>query len=157
GGSFLNHQFLAAAAAPVFPNAASITPSSLPVLDPVTGQLVRSASGKIVHDGKITPIGQFGDQFFGQNYAVNTIFSKNLVPTFKNPTDSDLLPSINDSNPNDPNRPFEQNIGDLLDQAGVLWKWYSGGWDGAVKAANDRNPAEVAPDFQWHHQPFAYF
>lgn len=157
GGSFLNHQFLVAAGAPVFPNAASITPSSFPTLDPVTGQLALQGNGKIVHDGKITPIGTFGDQSFSQNYAVNTIFSQNLVPTFKKPTDADLLPSINDSNPNDPTRPFMQNIGDLMDAAGVSWKWYSGGWDQALKAAADRNPAEVAPDFQWHHQPFAYY
>src|SRR5262249_15237521 len=58
GGSFLNHQFLIAAAAPVFENAAKVTPSSLPTLDPKTGMLVLNANGTIKHDGKITPIGQ---------------------------------------------------------------------------------------------------
>jgi acid phosphatase len=166
GGSFLNHQFLVAAQAPVFPNAATITPSSLPVLDS-TGQLALDSNGKVIHDGKITPIGSpsFADpgQTFTQNYAVNTIYSVNLVPTFKKITDADLLPSQNDSNPNDPTRPYIPTIGDLLDNAGVNWKWYAGGWNAALDSSPS-NPAHlgqngntVDPNFQWHHQPFAYY
>src|SRR5215469_14548746 len=54
GGSFLNHQFLVAAQAPVYPNAPANLQATLAndgqlALDPLTGQ--------IVHDGTITPIG----------------------------------------------------------------------------------------------------
>jgi hypothetical protein len=54
GGSFLNHQFLIAAQAPVYPNApanlqATLASDGQLALDPVTG--------KISHDGTITPIG----------------------------------------------------------------------------------------------------
>jgi phospholipase C len=166
GGSFLNHQFLIAAAAPVYPNA----PSSLqPVLDS-NGQLSLNTSGQIIQDGKITPIGaqSLADpgHTFDQNYAVNTIFSKNLAPDFiGNNTSTGLLPSLNDSNPGDSSRPYVQTIGDRLDQAGVSWKWYSGGWDNAL-LGSPSNPANngmtpvndpADPLFQWHHQPFAYY
>jgi phospholipase C len=166
GGSFLNHQFLIAAAAPVYPNA----PASMqPTLDTDGQLLVNASTGRIVHDGNITPIG--GPSFsvpgatFDQNYAVNTIFSTNLVPTTSTVGSASLLPSINDSNPSDLSRPFTPNIGDRLSAAHVSWKWYSGGWDNAL-ASTASNPANngvvppnppVDPLFQWHHQPFAYY
>jgi phospholipase C len=165
GGSFLNHQFLVAAAAPVYPNA----PSSMMATLDSTGQLALNPStGKIIHDGNITPIGgaSFGDpgQTFDKNYAINTIFSKNLAPDFiGNNTSASLLPSQNDSDPSKPN--YIPNIGDRLDDAGVSWKWYSGGWDNALAgspsnpANNGKTPANDPADplFQWHHQPFAYY
>ena len=168
GGSFLNHQFLVAAAAPVYPNA----PASMQAILDSTGQLKLDANGKIIQDGNITPIGgtAFGDtsdpgQTFDKNYAVNTIYSANLVPNGSIPGSSTLLPSQNDSNPNDPNRPYIPTIGDRLDNAGISWKWYSGGWDAAL-ASSPSNPvnggqtppnAPVDPNFQWHHQPLAYY
>jgi acid phosphatase len=168
GGSFLNHQFLVAAAAPVYPGA----PASMQATLDSTGQLALNPStGKILHDGNITPIGgkAFGDPTgpaFTQNYAVNTIFSKNLAPDFiGNNTAASLLPSQNDSHPNDPTRPYIPTIGDTLDQADVSWKWYSGGWDAAL-ASSPSNPANnghtpvpdtADPNFQWHHQPLAYY
>jgi phospholipase C len=170
GGSFLNHQFLVAAAAPVYPNAATLNPGALPTLD-ANGQLALDpATGKIVHDGSITPIGShsFADpgQTFDKNYAINTTFSKNLAPDFLGTdTSPSLLPSQNDSNPLDPTRPYTPTIGDQLDGAGVSWKWYSGGWDNAL-AGSPSNPANhgvkppidpADPNFQWHHQPLAYY
>src|SRR6201987_1742225 len=165
GGSFLNHQFLIAAAAPVYPNA----PAGMQATLDKDGQLlVNATTGKIVHDGNITPIG--GVSFtvptatFDKNYAVNTIFSANLVPTFSTVGPA-LLPSLNDSDPSDPNRPFTPTIGDRLSEKGISWKWYSGGWDNAL-ASTVSNPANngvvptnapVDPLFQWHHQPFAYY
>lgn len=41
-------------------------------------------------------------------------------------------------------------IGDRLDDNGVSWVWYSGGWS----AAESGHPQG---DFQFHHQPFVYF
>jgi acid phosphatase len=168
GGSFLNHQFLISAAAPVYPNA----PTTMQATLDTDGQLlVNALTGKIVHDGNITPIG--GPSFtvagatFEKNYAVNTIFSANLTPTFVNlaTAAASLLPSLNDSTPNDAMRPYIPTIGDRLDAASVSWKWYSGGWDNALAStasnpANNGNPlspATVDPLFQWHHQPFAYY
>ncbi|MBB5619334.1 phospholipase C [Pedobacter cryoconitis] len=63
GGSFLNHQWLIAAASPLFPN----SPAS------ITAQV--DADGKLTKDGTVTPDG----------YAVNTINSINLYPAGGNP------------------------------------------------------------------------
>ena len=56
------------------------------------------------------------------------------------------------------------NIGDLLDNAGISWKWYSGGWSNALNSSpsdplhfGSAGPNTVDPLFQWHHQPFAFF
>jgi len=165
GGSFLNHQFLISAAAPVYPNA----PAGMQAVLDTDGQLlVNSATGKIVHDGNITPIGSMSftvpGAAFDKNYAVNTIFSANLVPTFST-VGAALLPSLNDSDPSDTTRPFMPTIGDRLSAKGISWKWYSGGWDNAL-ASTVSNPANkgvvptnapVDPLFQWHHQPFAFY
>lgn len=166
GGSFLNHQFFIAAAAPVYPNA----PASLQATLDASGQLALDpTTGKIVHDGTITPIGgasfAFPSATFDKNYAVNTIFSVNLVPTFSTPGSTSLLPSQNDSDPSDTTRPYIPTIGDRLSAKGVSWKWYAGGWDNALasSASNPANDGSVPPNppvdplFQWHHQPFAYF
>jgi phospholipase C len=86
GGSFLNHQFLIAAAAPTFPNA------------PASVVAVVDGSGNLVTDGFVTPDG----------YAVNTAYTVNnphpsttpanqLVPNQTNPTIGDRL---NDANVN---------------------------------------------------------
>ena len=116
GGSFLNHIFLVAAAAPVFPNApAGITA----VLD---------GSGKLVTDGAVTPDG----------YAVNTSFTVNQ-PHPATVTADRLVP--NQTIP---------TIGDRMDDAGVTWAWFAGGWNAALAGTPD-------PLFQFHHQPFAYF
>ncbi len=166
GGSFLNHQFLIAAAAPVYPNA----PASMqPILDASGKLALDSTTGKTIHDGNITPIGapsfSIPGGTFGKNYAVNTIFSVNLVPTFSTPGSASLLPSQNDSNPAEASRPYIPTIGDRLSAKQVSWKWYSGGWDNAL-ASSASNPANngtvpanppVDPLFQWHHQPFAYY
>jgi hypothetical protein len=111
----------------------------------------------------------FGDtsnpgQVYTKNYAINTIFSKNLAPSFVgNNTAASLLPSQNDNNPKGPN--YVPTIGDTLNAAGVTWKWYSGGWNEAL-ASSPSNPANnghtpvnptVDPNFQWHHQPLAYY
>jgi len=79
GGSFLNHQFLIAAAAPTYPGAPA---SAVAVLD---------GSGNVVTDGYVTPDG----------FAVNTSYTVNnphpsnvttgLVPNQTNPTIGDRL------------------------------------------------------------------
>ncbi|QJD96570.1 acid phosphatase [Mucilaginibacter robiniae] len=84
GGSFLNHQWLIAAASPVFPNAPS---SMVATVD---------ASGNVVKDGNVTPDG----------YVVNTSYTVNaphpasaatttLVPNQTMPTIGDRLSDAN--------------------------------------------------------------
>jgi phospholipase C len=127
GGSFLNHQFLVAAAAPLWeqPIPAGFQSS----WDPTTQTL---ADGNLTIDGK---------------YVVNTTFGAqaphpNGIPASK------LLNPINDNNPAAAD--YTPTIGDRLNAKNVSWKWYSGGWNNALAGHAD-------PLFQFHHQPFAYY
>lgn len=56
------------------------------------------------------------------------------------------------------------NIGDLLDNAGASWAWYSGGWNNALDSSpsnplhfGSAGPNTVSSLFQWHHQVFSFF
>ncbi len=82
GGSFLNHQFLIALQAPVYPNAGVIIPTKVATLD-TNGVLLLNDSGRLVQDGYITPIGGVcfvnTNLTFDKNYVVNTAQSMNLA------------------------------------------------------------------------------
>ena len=121
GGSFLNHQWLIAAASPTFPNA----PAS------VIAQL--DAKGNLVSDGFVTAKGC---------YVVNTAFTKN-VPHPTGIAAEQYVP--NQTNP---------TIGDRLSDKSITWAWYSGGWNDVVAGDAD---AATKEQFQYHHQPFAYY
>jgi acid phosphatase len=162
GGSFLNHQWLIAAATPTFPNAPETLhslvddngfPTTYPLYTPT----------RTVRDGAVTvacesphPAGlACGD------FAVNTI-----------------QPPFQPFAPNGTQLPAQEapTIGDRLSDRGVDWAWYSGGWSNANgdvnapgwtnsdTACTDPNtlPGSVFPNcpdklFQFHHQPFNYF
>ena len=81
-----------------------------------------------LNDNHVTPDG----------YAVNTSYSTYSPHPAGIPA-ADLVPP--QTNP---------TIGDRLSDAGVSWKWYSGGWNNAIAGNPD-------PLFQFHHQPFAYY
>jgi phospholipase C len=132
GGSFLNHQWLIAAQSPPWTQAI-----------PAGWQSSYNSATKNLNDAQLT---------FDGKYGVNTI--QPLLAPFSpgTPTSKRLL--INNSDPSAPG--YTPNIGNRLDDAGVSWKWYSGGWNAAltnnVNAANDPNII-----FQFHHQPFAFY
>jgi acid phosphatase len=172
GGSFLNHQWLIAAATPVFAgalqdNSALDLHSVLDTNAMPTSTPLYTATGP-VKDLALTskcstlPVGvnaACGDyaintiQPFSQPYSPGTVDAKRL-PLLKNPT-----------------------IGDRLSQAGVDWAWYSGGWSnangdkGAPGWTNGDGPSCADPNaksnatypncpdnlFQFHHQAFNYF
>jgi phospholipase C len=164
GGSFLNHQWLIAAASPSDTNPAHATQHSIIDSNGMPNNYrLYHATGPI-RDGALTqlcpslvPGRACGD------YAVNTI-QPTYQPTSSNPTK--LPPQTGTT------------IGDELSSAGVSWAWYSGGWsnaDGDVGAPgwtngfvtgvcadpqSSPNPAwPYCPNkvFQFHHQPFNYF
>jgi phospholipase C len=143
GGSFLNHQYLIAARAPIDTNAGPGGPDAglHSIVDtngfPTTYPLYTPAS--TVKDAQLTqacgpaanPKVACGD------YAVNTV-----QPASAPSGNGAKLPLIDDTK--------YPNIGDRLSQANVPWAWYSGGW-------NDANAGHPGPLFQYHHQPFNYF
>jgi acid phosphatase len=187
GGSYLNHQWLVAAASPVC-NAANGCPANAThsVLDrngfpvatsppvsnrpPGMGALYTSPDSGLVN-GVLTQSCGLPTTFAGLacgDYSVNT-----QTPAFQ-PT-SNFAPRL----------PAQTNptIGDRLNGAGVDWAWYSGGWSnangdvGAPGWTNGTAPAPTptgcsdpnvdptvaawpeCPDnlFQYHHQPFNYY
>jgi acid phosphatase len=183
GGSFLNHQYLICACAPVYPNADAPPSGAHPtiaILDKdaqgnYLPQLTTSASSPLsaldgppsyVLSGNITPANYFGD---GQFYAVNTMQAP-YQPSGNQPVDAngnDLLfanPAAGTTLP-----PQSQtNIGDELTAAHVSWKWYAGSWNAAVADGTQApgvartviytpSSARAAPDYQAHHAPFNYF
>ncbi len=164
GGSFLNHQWLIAAASPVWPGAPDAQHSVLDAngfpnagyplyhpATPVSDQRVTQACGLT------TTVAGFacGD------YAVNTI-----QPAYQPFRGSPQLPAQRGP-----------TIGDELTAAQISWAWYSGGWsnaEGDVGAPGWTNgttgtctdpysiPNPTYPNcpnkvFQYHHQPFNYY
>ncbi len=147
GGSFLNHQYLVAARAPIdtsagvggaheglhsvvdsngFPNA------GYPLYHPDAAAGVKDAQLTQACGLPTTnPDVACGDE------AVNTM-QPSSIPF----GGGDKLPLIDDAT--------YPNIGDRLSDANVSWNWYSGGWNDAVKG-------KPGPLFQYHHQPLNYF
>jgi phospholipase C len=95
---------------------------------PMQMKAVLDANGNLVTDGAVTPDG----------YVVNTSFTVN-APHPASTAAAQLVP--NQTMP---------TIGDRLSGKNVSWAWYSGGWNAALAGTPD-------PEFQFHHQPFAYF
>ena len=143
GGSFLNHQFLIAARAPLDTSAGAsgarnsvVDSNGMPKSyelytadrpDVVDGQLTQACPEPGVSD----PVRACG------NFAVNTI-QPSSPPARSGPK----LPLVDDTT--------YPNIGDRLSAAGISWNWYAGGWDEATAGPPGRL-------FQTHHQPFTYF
>jgi acid phosphatase len=180
GGSFLNHQYLICACAPVYPSA-DTAPSkpSIAVLDrDAAGRYMPrlkpakdakpsalDAPPKFENSGNIAPANYFGD---GKFYAVNTM-QPAYQPSGNKPAAADAGYLYADPG-NATTLPPQTaaTIGDALDARHVNWIWYSGSWDAALadgrrSALKSRTviyaPSTPAgnPDFQPHHQPFNYY
>ena len=140
GGSFLNHQYLVAARAPVHtaPTVdlhsivdANGMPTTYPLYTP-TGAVRDAQLTQACNLPTTNPAVACGD------YAVNT-----MQPAQQPAGGGAVLPLIDASK--------YPTIGDRLMAAKVSWNWYAGGWN-AVQA-----DPKSAPLFQFHHQPLNYF
>lgn len=178
GGSFLNHQWLIAAAAPVFANALNDASQNdlHSVLDAngMAGETPFYASppGSFTKDAELTvscnpPAGRPAapEGIVCGDYAVNTI-QPFYWPYAPRTREAKRLPPLT-----------HPTIGDRLSAAGIDWAWYSGGWsnangdigapgwtNGTGPVCSDPNADPAAsfprcPDklFQYHHQPFNYY
>jgi acid phosphatase len=165
GGSFLNHQWLIAAASPVYPGApatlhavldANGMPNKYPLYTP-TGPVVDGALTQVCPS--TVPNRACGD------YAVNT-----MQPAFEPSGAFGAKLAVPQT---------QTTIGDELSAKGVDWAWYSGGWSNAngdvgkpgwtngtgpdcSDPNHDPNPKYKYPEcpdlvFQYHHQPFNYY
>jgi acid phosphatase len=180
GGSFLNHQYLICACAPIYPDAdKSAAKPSITVLDTdpqgrylprlaVAASSPRSALDgppKFVRSGNLAPANYFGD---GRFHAINTM-QPPFQPSGNAPASDDASYLYADkSKPTTLPPQTQATIGDRLTAHGLAWTWYSGAWDAAV-ADGRRAPTALrtaiyapdspagSPDFQAHHQPFNYY
>jgi acid phosphatase len=165
GGSFLNHQWLISAAAPQYPGVPD--PGLHAVLD-TNGMTntypLYTKTTTAAHDGALTQAcgaTAFPGRACG-DFAVNTM-QPSVQPRG---AFGAVLPTLHGT-----------TIGDRLNDAGVDWAWYAGGWSNAAGLINEpgwtngagpacsdprasANPAfPYCPDttFQFHHQPFNYY
>jgi acid phosphatase len=173
GGSFLNHQYLICACAPVYPaTGAAVTSASnsiavlntdssghyLPVLTQSAASPASAITGvpKFVNDSNLTPLNYADDN---QYHGINTMQppyqpSGNLTATGANPETADL------SNKGTMYPQTATTIGDLLDKKNVSWAWYAGAWNAANADAFNKKRSVIyagKTQFQPHHQPFNYF
>lgn len=174
GGSFQNHQYLVCLCTPRWAEDANFPKSRVTILDAlitaITGiptlAVKNSLSALVakpdyVNDRNISP------ELEGKYYAINTS-QPSFQPSGTPPATADqssvdwLLAQAN-GNPAASNREAtvplppltESTIGDRLSEKGVSWKWYSGGWNLALR---DYATIYEAPySFQTHHQPFNYY
>ncbi len=142
GGSFLNHQYLIAARAPLDTGGATPTATNS-ILDsngmPTKYPLYTPTSP--VNDGQLTQKCTNG-QSFSYTLACGNIAVNTVQPSSQPSGGGAKIPLVDDA--------VYPNIGDRMSAANVSWNWYSGGWDNAVSG-------HPGPLFQYHHQPFNYF
>jgi acid phosphatase len=129
GGSFLNHFWMICACTPRYENA----PEAIKAKLDAGGHISQLGQTGVIRTDLVTPEG----------YVVNTIFPE-LGPHPDHPTPpfDNFLPPIDSKK--------VPTIGSRLSDKHITWAWYSGGWDDAVAGHAEKN-------FQFHHQPFAYF
>lgn len=176
GGSFLNHQYLVCACAPLYPNAdaaSSPAKATISAIDTdANGNFVRltpaanasasvlNAAPTYLNDSTLTP-----KDAAGNFYAVNTM-QPPFQPSSNAPAASDASRLFADpSKANTLPAQTQATIGDLLTAKGLSWAWYSGAWKDTTAIATSANrtfpaavpPAAQTPNFQFHHQPFNYY
>jgi len=179
GGSFLNHQYLICACAPVAPTSwvMASSPSintlgapnakGVPQLATSAGSPASALDGApMFKTGAIAPLDYFGA---GDGYrGVNT-----LQPAYQ-PSGNFPAANATDLRYADPNSgstlpPQTQlTVGDQLTAAGVPWAWYAADWDAATldgQAPAGSTHAVIyapstprgSPDFQTHHQAYNFY
>ena len=169
GGSFLNHQWLIAAATPTFPNPPSGLRSEVDSNGMPANYPLYTATGTVADKSVTATCAQAAavgrpDLACG-DYAVNTT-QPPYQPFSPGTPAANLLPPQS-----------APTIGDELSAKGIDWAWYAGGWsnangdvgepgwtNGNGPTCSDPNAFATAvypncPDklFQFHHQPFNYF
>lgn len=144
GGSFLNHQWLIAARAPLDTSGGALGAANSKLDDngmPTSYPLYTATKPSTdIKDGQLTvtcPGGGNDVVAACGNFAVNTVQPSS--PPFGGGA---KIPLIDDS--------VYPNIGDRMTAKGISWNWYSGGWD-------DAEAGHPGKTFQFHHQPFNYF
>lgn len=156
GGSFFNHQYLAAARPPFYPQAdkspAKGRIAQLEGRDPKGIQLkLDPNTPKSALDG---PAKFVTSSLSPDFYAVNTMLPP-YAPTYELDADKPGYADWDSAHTLPPQT--HHNIGDMLSAGNVDWAWYSGGWNAALAGPSNVAQFPSRPNFQPHHQPLNYF
>ncbi|WP_112193299.1 acid phosphatase [Pseudomonas sp. LG1E9] len=156
GGSFLNHQYLISATAPVYPNAAaSVAKAQIATLQSDEPTDTRLKPLEKSPASAMTGPPQFGPSALTPDgFAVNTLAPPYWPTWIRDPQNPDY------SKPDLPNVLVPQtheHIGDKLSKKNVDWAWYAGAWQATLDQFKDSGGIPKIPNFQYHHQPFNYF
>lgn len=167
GGSYLNHQYLVCACAPVYPNAdASPAKDLISAIDvdaqghflrlkpaPNAPASVLAGAPRYLKDGSLTP-----RDASGTFHTVNT-----MQPAWQPsgaPPAAGGDPLLADATRPSTLPPQSQpTIGDRLSERNVSWAWYAGAWS-LVSSGTPEGRAQIyrgKHNFQPHHQPFNYY
>jgi acid phosphatase len=159
GGSFLNHQYLAAAQPPFYPDADQ-RPGKFQIAV-LEGDDPTGIRPKLTDDSPASAMqgrSRFAapDALTPDFWAVNTM-SPSYAPAFTRDKNNPQL-----ADPDSPTTLPPQvhlTIGDALTEGGVDWAWYAGAWQLALDGHGngDHHVFPERPNFQIHHQPFNYF
>jgi phospholipase C len=163
GGSYLNHQYLVCACAPVHPDA----PASMRVALDADGKLTKLPDSPSANVGAVKVVSRGGGQVSPDGLSLNTT-QPPYQPSGIAPAPGGALDLADPKGTASSGEPLPPQtlptIGDRLSARGVSWAWYAGGWDQAL-ADGQRPPdqkrsviyASDSPIFQPHHQPFNYY
>jgi len=168
GGSFLNHQYLICACAPIYPNAdTSVAKGAISAIDTdANGNFVRLTpadnspasvlDGAAVYknDSMLT-----AKDASGMYYAVNTM-QPLYQPSGNYPASGGNSSYADTSKASTLPAQSQTTIGDQLSAKGVTWAWYAGAWNSAVADGSSSKHSVIYSgkvNFQPHHQPFNYY
>jgi len=166
GGSYLNHQYLICACAPVHADA----PQSMRAVLDADGKLTKKPGSPSANEGAVQVFSSgLGGQVTPDGLSVNTT-QPPWQPSGVPPAEGGSLEAADPAGSKSLGQPLppqrQRTIGDTLSAKGVSWAWYSGGWN--VASADGKQPPSVkrkmiytrdegSPMFQPHHQPFNYY
>jgi acid phosphatase len=159
GGSFLNHQYLAAAQPPFYPNAdQGPAKFEITVLD---GNDPTGIRPKLAEDSPASAM-QGHPKFASRDVLTPDFWAVNTIGPAYSPGFSTNDKHRELANPDSANTLLPQGhltIGDALTSASIDWAWYAGAWQLAIdgQREGDHKDFPEVPDFQPHHQPFNYF
>ncbi len=165
GGSYLNHQWLICACAPVFKDA----PEEMRVRLDASGKLEKKLGSPSAALGAVqTFTAGLGGQVTPDGFSVNTTQPpyqpSGVAPAADGPLDiADPKGNPRLGLPLPPQT--AKTIGDTLSAKGITWAWYAGAWSEALADAPKPDTERKviykagggASNFQPHHQPFNYF
>ena len=168
GGSYLNHLWLVCACTPKHLNA----PKDMDIQLDTQGKLLKMPGSPSANVGAVKVFSGGGVQIDPEGNSVNTTqppFQPSAIPpspkglrTLADPEGIRWGGKLQVALPPQ----TLPTIGDRLNDKGVSWAWYAGGFhqalaDGMQEPSAERkviySKANGAPNFQPHHQPFNYF